>query len=730
MPQTLPAARVVGHDFLGNHIGELLFRQPVTRAAAPSERTKGSSSGSTVCASDCNTIRRGSVASQHVLSPIKDSQFSTPTIDDLLSAGTTTLGASSDPVASLDQSSESSSSEPSSNDSKSGSADADLNILHLDQLSLTHQRISSRGGPTSPRLSFVTSFGAKQRSSGSRRAPSETGSSSYFGLSSDLSSAGMSPMEPFPAAISWNMPFRDQHQSFAKAIEHNARLNRNPSQQSHGSDAASSWHPANAVVSPSLRHQEVATPTTSAGSAVVGQKSQSFSVAESSQPVRQRLTRAATESTLEPIVQKQQPRPLPERPLDTPSTSSGSSLAHSKSMSSGSSGWRAHRRQPSLVQKGEDERTFTFVDPASSGDEVDDALVEEPEAEAPETTLTSIPMRSASHSSSSQSSSNSSFKEVLERQYSAHRRASTQTSLPASSHGTSNASPSIASVASTAKPNNHSSTSSPLAQSVVRDQYTRQGSVFPLKPPSSSGQNGASRPLRRLRIQPNMQSRPSLLERTMDEQRKASIAALTVNANGAQPEGKSSAPMPDSPEVPAQAPAPPICERYDTTAYGAEQRTFRINSTANAPNPTDFPFTMLSDEGGKPTDRSAPPASHARTSDWARAQSLLSSSSPVQDEPVSRSGSQLGYVGEEESHQVEQHRASTAQALLRMHTVSHSSTSTWTKTTSLGDMRDLLSPPETVISTPELESPPITAKISGADDGLDGARSRTSPLTA
>ncbi len=201
----------------------------------------------------------------------------------------------------------------------------------------------------------------------------------------------------------------------------------------------------------------------------------------------------------------------------------------------------------------------------------------------------------------------------------------------------------------------------------------------------------------------------------MGEQRKSSIAALTVNANGAQPEGRSSAATPDAPEVPAHSPPQPICERYDTAAYGAEQRTFRIQSTANAPNATNFPFTVLSDQGGKPTDHSAPPASHARTSDWARAQSLLSSSSPVQDEPLSRCASQLGYVGEQESHVVE-HR----QTLLRLHTASRSSTSTLTKPASLGDMRDPLSPPETVISTPELESPPIAAKIRGADDGWMG----------
>ncbi|SPO20860.1 uncharacterized protein UTRI_00337 [Ustilago trichophora] len=753
---TLPAAKVVGHDFLGNHIGELLIRQPVKRAA-PAPRNKTSSNGSTVCGSDNKTLRRSSVASLDPVSTASsasntsDVQSATAALDSFLSVGAVTpLGTSADPVASLENGSESSASEPSSVDSRSGSADATLH-LHLDQLSLSHKRLASEGAPKSPRVSFVTNFGARPRRSGSRRAPSEAGSSSYFGMSSamssHMSSASLSPMEP-SGGISWNLPFREQHPSFAQAVEHNASLNRNPSQQSSTSGAASSSQPSKPPTPPSGLDAEPVTPTSASGlEAASNGKSQSFSAVDSTQPVRQRLTRAATESTLNTAAQMQQH----QRPLKSPGASSGlsgSGLSHSNSMGATTSALRTHRKKPSLIPKGDDERTFCFVDASSSDAEFDDVLVEEP-TEAPNTMAT-LPL--------ARSASDTSYREVVDVQHSAHTRACSEQSKASKkvADAMQSATPTptieapspsgLAMAADTSEEQGQQNDTLRISQWVTRDQNTPQhSSAFPIKPLSLVSQAGVSRPARRLRIQPNVQSRPSLLEKTMEEQRRASRQAKATSTSAVPAEAVSPAVTPSASEKVPESPGAKaaLANRYDPIAYGAGQRTFRINSPAAAVvGGFDFPFSAISsDERDKAGQRANPPASHARTSDWARAQSLLASSPPAHD-LCSRTSQPDSYVVDMRTscHPMSDFDDTTSSsstplppapstALLRHHTASHSSGST--ESPSILDTRelDLLSPPETAISTPELESPPEHALDSLEKAGVGSGR-RSSPLSS
>ncbi|KAJ1030375.1 hypothetical protein NDA16_001284 [Ustilago loliicola] len=719
---TLPASHVVGHDFLGNHIGELLIRQPVKRNAPPSRTNKTSSSGGTVCATDANTGRRASIASHHApsvassTSKSTDSSSATLALDSFLSVGAITpLGTSTDPIASLEHASESSSSEPSSVDSRSGSADVEA-LLHLNQLPLARTRHASEGGPTSPRVSFVTSFGAKsRRSAGSRRAPSEAGSSSYFGhTGSRMSSASMSPMEQQPGAITWNLPFRDQHQSFAQAIEHNASLNRNLSQQSHSSDAVSSQRSKPTTPFSSLE-QEVATPTTSNGGAeavMQNTKSQSFSATGLAQPIRQCLTRAATKSTLDPLAQVQQP-------LKSPGVSAGSSgcgLSYSNSMGASRSALRGHRKMPSLVPKGDDERTFCFVEPPSSSEtdmDDNDAVAKEPQLAA-DTTLTSKPAQATSDVSDSTES----YKDVVEVQYGAHHRADSRGQHPPRTFTpTSTGTSSDAQQQQQEKKDEQKST--PTAP-VARDQDTPLVSLFAFKPPSVAAQKGRSRPVRKLRIQPNVQSRPSLLEKTMEDLRHTSRQAQAATANGVPAHSRSPAVTPNASEKVPDVPVgtEDAGERYDPVAYGPEQRTFRIQSPSTAAHTgaPGFPFAIIS-EGGNSERKE--PASHARTSNWAREQNRLASSPPAHERDLSQSG-YLDLQGSCASLPSVQPPAPTA--LLRHHTASHSSSST--ESPSLLDTRELLSPPETAISTPELGSPPLFNKSS-----LGGGR-RSSPLSS
>lgn len=699
---TLPAAKLVGHDFLGNHIGELLIRQP-TKKAAPAPRNKTSSNGSTVCGTDSATIRRASVSSLYPpsiasdASNLSDVQRATAALDSFLSVGAITpLGTSTDPIVSLEHSSESSASEPSSVDSRSGSADSDLR-LHLDQLSLSHKRLASEGASHTPRVSFVTNFGAKPRRSGSRRAPSEAGSSSYFGMGSNTSSTAMSPMEP-PGGISWNLPFREQHQSFAKAVEQNAMLDRNPSQHSQSSGAASALASDRMLSTPdSSLEAELATPTTSGGEAVSSVKSQSFSGAGSSQPVRQRLTRAATESILEPAAQMQRPLKSPGVPDGTSATG----LSHSKSMGASSSALRTHRKKPSLVPKGSDERTFCFVEPSASETENDDVLGEEPEVAKP--ILTSPLARSASESS---------YKDVVDVQYASHVRArSAQCGVNEKMHEVATG----------------QAVSSTLATETQQNAGghrldTPSSPLFPLKSLSAAPANGSTRPRRRLQIQPNVQSRPSLLEKIMQEQRVSSSQAKTANPNGVPTERASPAVTPSASEKAPESASQKAAagEHYDPVAYGVGQRTFRIHSKAPSAG-HGFPFGAISPDE---RERSNPPASQARTSDWARAQNLLASSPPACED--SHSSSQADFDEMQAScHSLSGLGAAnqgTPTTLQHHHTVSHGSSST--DSTSLLDTRELLSPPETAISTPDLESPPEHAL-----DSLKPSR-RASPLAS
>lgn len=730
---TLPAAKLVGHDFLGNHIGELLIRQPVKRTApaptpAPRTNKTSSSGGTTICASDANAASRSSIASQYAPSDASSTSKSTQenrsatlALDSFLSVGAITLlGTSTDPIASLEPTaSESSASEPSSVGSRSASADLDV-LLHLDQLPPQRARHASEGGPTSPRVSFVTSFGAKpRRSAGSRRAPSEAGSSGYFGNSSSrMSSASMSPMEHQPSgSIIWNLPFRDQHQSFAQAIEHNAALNRNLSQQSHSSEAVSS-HRSKPPTPFSSLEEGIATPTTSNGggeTVVHSTKSQSFSAIDSPKPVRQRLTRAATESTLDPIVQGQQ------QPFKSPGITAGPNgcgLSHSNSMGASTSALRGHRKMPSLVPKGDDERTFCFVEPPSSSSEAemdDGAETIEPQTAA-DTTLTSKPAQSTSDVPVASDS----YKDVVEVHYGAHYRARSnpRTSTPTS---TSTDTSSDAQQQEQKEQQHRSIT--------TRDQDTPLPSMFPLKPASVAAQNGHSRPVRKLRIQPNVQSRPSLLEKTMEDLRRTSRQAQAANANGVPAHVRSPAVTPNVTEKVPEVSAGPqdAGERYDPVAYGFEQRTFRIQSPSAAANTgaLGFPFTAISSEGASNSDRKAQPASHARTSDWAREQNRLASSPPPHEQDLSHSG-YLDLTGSCSSLQPPPAVAPPGpNALLRHHTASHSSSST--ESPRLLDTRELLSPPETAISTPELESPPLLNKASLGGGGGGGIR-RSSPL--
>ncbi len=271
MHTSIPATKLVGQDFLGNHIGELLFRQPVKRVTPPVQKNNTSSNGSTVGPSETRT-RRSSCAtdrSELALSAASTAKPPTTALELLNSVGTipSPLAPITDGSASLENSSEGSASEPGSVDSRSGSADADV-LLHLDQLSVLRKRHPSEGSAKLPRVSFVTSFGAKARKSSSSRAPSEAGSS-YFGMSSNMSShmssVSTSPTEQPAGAINWNMPFREQHQSFANALEYSVSLDRNLSQQSQSSVGASSQASAARYASVQA---EVMTPTSSNGGGI------------------------------------------------------------------------------------------------------------------------------------------------------------------------------------------------------------------------------------------------------------------------------------------------------------------------------------------------------------------------------------------------------------------------------------------------------------------------------
>ncbi|KAJ1043371.1 hypothetical protein NDA10_002147 [Ustilago hordei] len=733
---TLPAASVVGHDFLGNHIGELLIRQPVERNAPPPRTNQTSSSGGIVGAPDANAGRRSSIASQHTasvssaLSKFTHGGSATLALDSFLSVGAITpLGTSTDPIASLAHASQSSS-KPSSAGSRSGSADVDV-LIHLDHLPLARTRHASEGGSTSPRVGFITSFGAKsRRSAGSRPAPSEAGSSGYFGNpSSRMSTASMSPMEQQPEAITWNLPFRDHHQSFAQAIEQIDTLNPNLSQHSHSSDAASLQH-SKPTTSFSSVEEEVATPTTSNGGREArvhstSTKSQSFSATGSAQPVRQRITRAATESTLDPIGQVQ-------KLVKSPGVSAGPSacgLSHSNSMGAGTSAPRGHRKMPSLIPKGDDERTFCFVESPSSSSEAemdDAAAVQEPQV-ATDTSLTSQDAQASlkpAQPTSDHSDSSDSYKHIVEVQYSVHRRASSR-AQHTSRTSTSTSSGTSSDAQHQEKQDEQKSTSTTTTP-VDRDQDTPLVSLFPFKPFSVAAQNGLSRPARKLRIKPNMQSRPSLLEKTMEDMRRTSRQAQAATANGVPAQTRSPAVTPSASEKAPElaATSKEAGERYDPVAYGSEQRTFRIQSPSSAAQAgaPGFPFAAISSEATN-GERKEHPASFARTSDWAREQNRLASSPPANDQGVSRSG-YLDLQGSCASLPSAQASLPAPMPLLRNHTASHSSSST--DSPSLLDTRELLSPPETAISTPELESPPLLNKAAlGSSSGR-----RSSPLSS
>lgn len=649
---TRPAAQLVGHDFLGNHIGELLVRQPIKRAPPPTnsrtskDNNNNSSNGSTVCGTDSRTARRASVAtvgsssgptamaasmSTGSAASSTDLWHSASALDSFL-IGSTAV----DPVTAVEHSSEGSSSEPSSVDS-TGSADMDQPpLLHLEQLSLPRKRFSSEGGPLSPRVTFVTNFGAKpRRSAGSRRAPSEAGSTSYFGLSSNtssrMSSASMSPMEA-TGGINWNLPFREHNQSFAQAIEHNASLNMNLSNASSGSGSSAS-QAAKAQV-------EGATSTNAKDV-----KSKSFSGTATAQPPRQRLVRAATESTLEPIAQASSQ----QQPLQSPAQESGSKMSHSNSM--GGTGSRRHRKQPSLVPKGDDERTFCFVEPSSSEDELDNELTEDNK------TIAHTPVRKTS-----------------------------KTIQPVA--------PVVAAPTIAARDIKDSTPRAHSQVQVEKSQYTPHISLFPVNTATSS-----TRPARKLRIQPNVQSRPSLLERTMEAQNRASKQAQLANGVGISID----TPKASVPATPTPA-AAEVGDKFERIAYGPEQRTFRIQSSTALPSPGHEFFSSsasnssLSREAGR-----AAKECNARTSDWAREQNLLASSPEAREElqMTARSHSQPGYM---DLLTLPTSRPAAAGVRFRSHTTSHSSSST--ESPSILN-NGLLSPPETAVSTPDAESPPM-----------------------
>ncbi|KAJ9476895.1 hypothetical protein PHBOTO_000553 [Pseudozyma hubeiensis] len=719
---TLPAARLVGHDFLGNHIGELLFRQPTSK---PPATTKGSSSGGTARPSDSKTVRRESIVSQHYASvaPISgahaEGQDAPSNLDSLFG-----IGAKSDPaystncVASPVHSSEGSGSEPGSVESRSGSADADLN-LHLSQLSHSHKKTSARSGLTSPRMTFVTSFGAKRRSSGSRRGTSEASSASYFGVSSPHSSASMSPMEQ-PGSINWNIPFREQHQSFANAIEHNAWLDRNPSQQSQSSEAASS-QPSQHLTSRRDQSANLAKPIASTGAATINAKSQSFS--EASQPVRQRFNRAATESTLEPIIQRHQPLGSPNE-VPTPSAVG---LAPSKSMGATTSGLLGHRRKPSLVPKEGDERTFCFVNNGHSEVESNELLAKDPLPSR--TPLASVPERCVSQSSL-KSSLHSTHKDAAEVQCGAYQRVTSagQIADDGYSRGVSTLSSQSKSISKPATTETAADNAklavlgAPSTRSAIGDQSSALAPPFLPKSSLPATQDGSSRPKRRLRIQPNMQSRPSLLERTMEQQRQASDSAIAANANGL-PTARVARPSPTSRISSTSTDTGDIKERYDPIAHDAEHRVFRIQTATPPADAPAFPFIL----SGADRTRTGSPASHARTSDWAREQSMLADSPPSFGQAaVDLESSCTSSLTADASTMAS---AAGPQSLSRHHTASHSSTSSGSG--SLTDAPDLLSPAETEMSSPELEFSPEEAMLDSSDGLSKPAPLRhPSPLSA
>lgn len=730
---TLPAAKVVGHDFLGNHIGELLFRQPIKKQAAPtpapapppSRPKKASSNGSTVCSTDTRRPSRPrTVVEANSMTPsLSSTSANSPknALDSVLSVGAIPpSGLSSDPVASLEHNSQSPASEPTSVGSRSGDDESELTLLHLDQLSLSRKRNASEGASDSP-VSFVTSFGAKPRGSGSRRAPSEPGSSSYFGFSSNassrMSSASVSPMER-SANISWGLPFCEQSESFARAVEHHTYLNRNMSQESQSLAAASSSQPHRSSESPRVHQGRGATPLSLTGDVATAAKSQSFSGA--SQPVRQRLARAATESTLDPIAQLQDT-------LRSPGASSRVSttgLSHSNSLRESTPGRHGHRRKPSLVPKGDDQRTFCFVETPTSEAKFDLSLVEESGLDS--VASTSAPTHAAVQSPCSASEQANTHVSTDSRM----SRDDTTEAVAPSTRRPKAVSFTLTSEASQGRKASQSDASRAL-QSVLSDQYTPSRPLVPAKPLPPVGQNVASRPVRRLRIQPNVQSRPSLLEKTIEELGRSSRPAEAPIDNARSSESKPAAETPGANERPSASSATtnPVGEKYDRVAFGMGQRTFRIQSTIA--DDCGFPFDDSSpDERAKPRQPATPPASHARTSDWARAQNRLAASPSAEEQARTCPQPGAGHLdmhascpslsGFDIAGEAQRHQPS---GLQRHHTASHSSSST--ESPSLLDNRELLSPPETAISTPELESPPERALNAG--DPLKSVR-RASPL--
>ncbi|PWZ02739.1 hypothetical protein BCV70DRAFT_5218 [Testicularia cyperi] len=722
---TVPA-KAVGDDFLANHIGQLLFRQPAKQSA---EKAKTSSSGgSTVCGVEITPRRRASrELGLKELVPIASSRIprnAAGTGANAASPPPTSANSSShaesrlrmsvaNPVersASLDHSSESSGSEPSSHGSRVSEPDHDV-LLRLENLSLSHlvHRRTTSEAPLSPRVTFVTSFGARPKRSRNKPSPAESEPATYFTLdrrgsirsnnSSYMSNASLSPIDHHGGLISWNTAFRNQQQSFAQALvdghEIARQFSRTSSRDNDGEATGGAEDDVDKAVTPTYSEPN-------AGPTTHGPKSNSFSGAGAS-PARIRLTRTLTSPSDSPTIASER--------MPSPSISSCSSRNINMTRiesSSGSRSARGHARKASLVPKGDDGRTFRFLEPPSDI-ESDSGLIEDDDAMLP---IDMGPSRSAIVLADRAAAVAAGSAPVS---VSAPKGQDSDCSATHEARGSQETdSEQITKLAPT-RP------SSPSPDAIAEDSQALGGasdtaqresaSFYVVTPPPLTG---SSVRLRKLTIQPRNKERQTLLERTIAEERRTQPATIEILGQKVEKRLGPDPLVPETVPVERKTAGRLFHNTYHPIGFGQEQRSFRRLSTIDA-----FGDGLASDiaSGSHETGGDARhPTVDERTSTWAREQIKLASPPLVEEcSPPSSSASSEVQQGSESSVSDDGRPANQSRpsgylsAGISYHSNSHSSSMSSGRTNVL-DMTSPRTPrsddAETAVSSPELETPP------------------------
>ncbi|KAN0066069.1 hypothetical protein ACQY0O_000162 [Thecaphora frezii] len=359
----VPIKTLVADDFLANHIGQLLIRQPppIKDEATPRQRHAclagssslrlSSSSRSWVAVED---ISSASLSASHAGSgDTLRSSTSRGSADSTSSRLAWTSFSERDSICNL-----TSMGSELSTTSKDGGSEPDLSS-HADiAIDARRHRRAGSEAILSPRLSFTTSFGAIQRKSRSLRPPQAVGEAMLVQLSCDGSVRGplssgnsngsISPLDiytqspwGFPSSTGspplqsvdelvvqqrWSAVFDD------KAM-HQAAININLQAKGDRRHQPESIDPKDTVESPSTRTDEVST--------------------------HQKLDRAATMLALPSSHESGSAH------CSTPISRCSPSFPGSQSSESMSRHGSAQRKKHSLVLQSSDGRTFRFVDGAS-----------------------------------------------------------------------------------------------------------------------------------------------------------------------------------------------------------------------------------------------------------------------------------------------------------------------------------------------------------------------------